>query len=147
MPKEWPTLTVRDEQLPIFFDREFSVNALVATHRQLLLRSPMGDSHQDRVDVLFKVVNAVKLSFALKALTIRVATSEELAAVENDCGVETLSLSGTRVYMIEGGHSAGYVVASAAFMIRDRHHAANPSGLLYEINGVEPPTETVYQLV
>jgi hypothetical protein len=147
MPKEWPTFSLRDERLPIFFDREFSVNSLVETHRQLLLRSPMGDSHQDRVDVLFKVVSAVKLSFALKALKIRAATSGELAAVESDCGVETLSLSGTRVYMIEGGHSIGYVVATAAFMIRDRHHAANPSGLLYEVNGVEPPTETVYRLV
>jgi hypothetical protein len=119
---------------------------MITTHRQLLLRSPMSDQHEDRIDVLFKAVVAIRLNVDLAALEIREATPEEFVQIEADCGPELLSRSGNYPFMVAGGPSVGYVVAGSAWLLRDREPAANPSGLLFDLDDTTPPARIV-QLV
>lgn len=135
-----------DASLPFAMDRPFHVNQLVPTHRQLLLRSPMGDSFDERIDILFKGVSAMKLAFELPTLEIRVPTAAEYDMITADCGSELLARQGTRCYLITGGPSAGYVVALSAFQTADQEHAANESRLLFDLHRTPPP-DTVTRLV
>jgi len=137
---------VVDAPLPFAVDRPFHVNQLVPTHRQLLLRSPMGDSFDERIDILFKGVSAMKLAFELPALEIRAPTAAEYEMITVDCGPELLERPGTRCYVISGGPSVGYVVALSAFRTADQEHAANDSRLLFDLHRTAPP-ETVTRLV
>jgi hypothetical protein len=141
----WQTPNVVDQPLPLVLQRPFFVNSLVATHRQLLLRSPMGDVYEDRIDVLFKAVSAVRLSFDLDSLEIRQPTPEETSQIEAECGEALLRQHGRRAYMIGGGPVVGYVIALSAWMARDTQHGANPSQLLFDVEGTTPP-ERIYRI-
>jgi hypothetical protein len=142
------TPTIEDRALPVSFDRPFFINRFVATHKSLLLRSPMGDSFDDRIDILFKGVNALKIGSRMQTLTVRHATPAETASVAADCGSETLERGDTRIFMLDGGHSSGYVVALSMFSSRDQRHGSNPSPLLFDEYGLAPaPVEVFHRFV
>jgi hypothetical protein len=131
--------TIEDRALPVSFDRPFFLNRLVATHKSLLLRSPKGDLSDDRIDILFRGVNALKIGSKLQTLTVRNATPAETAAVGADCGSETLDRDDTRIFMLDGGHSSGYVVALSRFSSRDQRHGSNPSPCSSTSTASRPP--------
>jgi hypothetical protein len=140
--------TVEDLELPLLLDRQFYVDSLVSTHRQLLLKSPMGDEYGDRVDVLFKGVSAVRLAFDLPELGMRYPTESELAGIVDECGEKVVrgGRPPRRVYVISGARSDGYVVAIAAYMVKNQEHGANTSQLLWDVHKTAPPA-TIYRLV
>lgn len=129
-----------DEPLPLVLNRPFYVNRLATTHRQLLLRSPIGDLYADNIDILFKGVTAVKMVFELSSIEIRMPTADEYEMISADCGERILGRQGTQCYMISGGPSVGYIVALSAFKTVDKEHPANDSRLLFGAGyDVEPP--------
>ncbi|MBO2458111.1 hypothetical protein [Actinomadura violacea] len=143
-----PRPTVDNWELPLVLDRQFYVDSLVSTHKQLLLKSPMGDEYGDRVDVLFKGVRAVKLAFDLPTLKVRLPTDRELAGVIAECGEETIGggRPAMQAYVISGGRADGYVVAVTAFLVKNQEHGANTSQLLWDVYRTPPPS-TIYRLV
>jgi hypothetical protein len=104
---------------------------------------PKGDLFADRVDILFKGVVAVKLASKLKNLSVREANSEESAEIAADCGVEVAGRQGLRVFLLEGGPAAAYVVALSMFVSRDQRHGRNPSPLLFDVEGEPVPEEVL----
>jgi len=139
------TPTFEDRALPVSFDRAFYLNRFVATHRSLLLRSPKGDSDADRIDILFKGVVAVKFLSELQKLTIRVASKKERASIERDCGVGMHTGDDLNVFILDGGPRPGYIVALSMFASRDQRHGANPSPLLFDLEGEPVPSEVLYR--
>jgi hypothetical protein len=140
--------TVDDLTLPLVLDRQFYVDSLVSTHKQLLLKSPMGDMYRYRIDVLFKGVAAVKLVFNLSKLELRRPSERELAGIIDECGDEMVGRGrpATRVYVISGGCTEGYVVAMGAFMVKNQEHGSNTSQLLWDVHKTPPPS-TICRLV
>lgn len=141
------TPTIEDHALPASFDRPFFLNRFVATHKSLLLRSPKGAAHLDRVDILFKGVAAVKLVSKLPTLAIRIATPDEALVVADDCGDEHLVTDGLSIFMLDGGPASAYVVALSMFASFDRRHGSNPSPLLFDVDREPVPTEVLFRYV
>jgi len=136
---------VLDVPLPLVFDRPFYVDCVVSTHKQLLLKSPMAEVYDDRIDIVFKAVDAVHLSFKLPRVEIRIPTEHEVAGIENAFGENILALPGNQAFIIAGGPSDGYIVASAAYMVKSNLHGANPSPLFFDLEGTERP-DVIYRL-
>ncbi len=139
--------TIEDRALPASFDRPFFLNRFAATHKSLLLRSPKGAAHSDRVDILLKGVAAVKLGSKLEALAIRNATPDEALVVAADFGDERLVTDGLSIFMLDGGPSSAYVVALSMFVSFDRRHGSNPSPLLFDVDGEPVTTEVLFRYV
>ncbi|MBF6134927.1 hypothetical protein IU501_18185 [Nocardia otitidiscaviarum] len=138
-------------KLPVSFDRKFSVDCITRTHRQLLLRSdvynPNGTDHSTRIDIVFKIVKAMKMPFTLPRLEIRLATEEERQAIQNDWQDAVFKYHYERAYTILGGATPGYIVAGSAFFAEiDEKEQPQPMSLLYEVEQNFPP-KMVYDLI
>ncbi|MFC6009940.1 hypothetical protein [Nocardia lasii] len=137
--------------LPLTLDRHFVVDCIARTHRQLLLRSevfnPNGIKYATRVDIVFKVVKAVKMVFILPKLSIRSATEFELDRIKEECGEDVFRHGYEKAYIISGGPHEGYIVASSAFFseINENEHP-QPMSLLHDVEHNFAPT-TVYELI
>ncbi|MFI5496669.1 hypothetical protein [Actinoplanes sp. NPDC051859] len=146
MNSAWQSPEVTIKSLPLEFGRPFSVFAMAPTHRQLLLRSPMGNEWEDRIDVILKGVVAMKVKTQLPDLVISAANDREVADVDLDCEADLRRNESFKVYMLRAGKFRGYVVAASAWMARDRRPANDPSPLLFDIEGTPMP-ERIIQLI
>lgn len=106
----------------------------------------MGDGYDSRIDVSFKAVAAVRLTFTLPSLVIRAPTVSEIEEVGGECGSSLLTQSQNILYILDGGHRFGYIVAAAAFMACDRLPATGQSALLFDVEGGDPPDTVIYRL-
>lgn len=87
-------------------DRRFQLWRYQVGHSQLLLRSVKATDHPSRIDVLFKVVEAIQLPTAFVGLTIR-----------QDGGK----------YLLEGHDWCGGIAAGACFVAEDDGEYFDPS--------------------
>lgn len=94
-------------------DRTFQLWEYAVGHSQLLLRSPKGDGCPTRIDVSFKVVEAVHLPTLLHGVTVEPAgpaTAERLGV---------LAAPGRPVFAVTGTGYTGYVAANVMFTVED----------------------------
>lgn len=118
------------QELPLRIDRIFILSRLVMSHAGMILRSPKRNEHDIRIDILFAGTCAVKLRRRLPTLAVRHPTDREIRDVEHDMGLKIVGPASLNLYMIEGGPSLGYVVASGMWMSTDREADTDPSPLL-----------------
>lgn len=138
---------MEDRALPVAFQRPFSLNTFLATHKSLLLRSPRAEEWDERVDILFKGVTAIKLCSKFPTLEIREASSEERAEIAVDCGAVDFVGMGLRFFILGGGTASAYVVALSAFASSDKRHGSNASPLLFDVEGEPVPEEVLVRFV
>lgn len=116
--------------LPLKVDRKFIISHFVASHSCLILRSMKRNEDDVRIDLLFAGVGGLKLCRRLPTLAVRHATDRETEEVERDMDLRLTGPPFFNLYMIEGGPSPGYVVASGMWMSTDREPDTSPSPLL-----------------
>lgn len=107
-------------------DRHFFVAGYMASHGQLLFRSPKdGDGAKTRIDVLIKDVRALELRVWTDGLTIEEVDKENVA----DASTWPIPLieRGNRVYRLKGAGWEGYVVGGALFAAEDENELGAPS--------------------
>jgi hypothetical protein len=145
MNRTWDVPQIVSMRLPLSLGRDFTTYALVPTHRQLLLRSPMGDRWSDRIDLVFKGVLSLKVNLNISRLMVRKADPAQLSLIEEDSGLMLGGAADRNAYILSGDQFSGYVVAAAMFMAKDQLHATNPSPLLFDVEGTSVP-EVIYKL-
>ena len=119
-------------------ERYFAVWAYSLSHSQLLLRAPTTTSEgrrQSRIDLLFKPVDAVKTRMGYDGVVLRCATIEEHERILRETG---RTGDENRVFVLESGGSADYVVAMAVGWQEDDRDDRDPSGLAFFVGATDP---------
>jgi hypothetical protein len=119
-------------------ERHFSVWAYSLSHSQLLLRARSTTSdgeRQPRIDLLFKPVDAVKTRMDYDGLVLRCATVEEHEHILRETG---RAADTNRVFILESGRSADYVVAMAVGWQEDDQDDRDPSELAFFVGATDP---------
>jgi hypothetical protein len=120
-------------------DRQFLLWAYTVSHGQLLLRAPTtspAGTRQSRIDVLFKLVAAVKIRSSYDGLVIRCASEAETHHVLKAAGLEPKSWR--RVLMLGAASDTDYVVAGGMGWLEDAGDARDPSALWSFVPGTDP---------
>lgn len=114
--------------------RVFQVWGMTVSHGQLLLRSNRNDDEQTRKEILFKGVGALKLRTRCDGLIVRIATTNEAAAIREE--VDLTEDDGRNCFVLESDGWRGFVIALSAFESEDDGDYADPSALFTKGSGV-----------
>lgn len=131
--------TVR-KPLPIAVDRPFELNAMIPTHAQLLLRGRSAGVYEERIDIVFKDLRALRAPRSFPSLRLRHAVEDERREVRAE--VPERQLRHAAFYVIEAEPKFAYIVAGSAYMATDREPDPSPSPLLHgdTVSGTWPDT-------
>src|SRR5689334_25320641 len=113
--------------------------ALIPTHRQLLLRSPMADRWSERIDLVFKGVSSININASVSNLAIHMADRSKAESIAAGAGLSPELGNDENVYLMTGEKSSGYVIAASLWMATDQQHATNPSPLFFDVEGTAAP--------
>jgi hypothetical protein len=102
-------------------DRTFYLHAYYDGHDQLVVRSPRHEpnrqTHEKRIDILFKGVAHVDLPTTMPGLTLRRADATAWATRLRETGIEVEP--GTQVFIADAVRWSGFVAALAAYTADD----------------------------
>jgi hypothetical protein len=109
--------------------RRFQLWRTIVGHSQMLLRSTKDDANPQRIDVLFKPVEAVKLRTLLHGLRVIELAGAQADAIRAEAAA-TASAAHNRVYRIESSGFQGWVISGAFFTHTDDLDYHEPSYFL-----------------
>lgn len=136
------TMPIVEKALPIGIDRTFYLTDF-STHNTLILRSLKDGARREQIDIAFRPISALKLSQTLEFLAVRYPDEAELDAVTRDVGPRAMSFRGQKVFMVEGGHAVGYIVAMSMYMAVGSLPGVHRSPLLPDMDHFPDPGSSV----
>ncbi|GAA2600084.1 MULTISPECIES: hypothetical protein [Streptomyces] len=109
-------------------DRTFTVwQYTIAHHSRVLLRSPRRTDRDSRIDLHVGGVSAMFLRPSYERITIREGTEDERRRVISLVGPDPFE-RGQILHMIEGGHTAGFVLGGPLQYHESHASDDEPSG-------------------
>ena len=94
-----------------FFDRPFHVRSFQGEQKQLVLYSPKSKVNNFALSITFSGVRFMHITSTYSSITLRLATVEEIASLQNSLTIE--DSADIKVFVLNKNIEEGYILSNA----------------------------------